>query len=410
MSIEMELEPATALRYAAQISRPRQVGSSEEQEVAQEIKAHLERSGFMVQFQPFQLSNASELFLLFEILAGLVIIISTIMTLGISQWVTFLQMGSLILLILIIGPLNNKVQWSSLNKIDGQPQTWWSSLCWKLGRCYTTKNIIATLTSSQIDRRRPHLLLVAHYDSKSQYLPLVVRIALFVILIVGSLIFAALTSISVFNEAIAPSSIAFGLLVILCGIPLLFLDYGNDSPGAIDDASGVGLVLHLAEVIAKHPQLIEKLGITVLITSAEELAVKGALAYVMENESNLRDQAEGGGLHVMNFDGIGVDGKIYLVGGSRRNAEPSGDNLFKMIRKSADELGIRVGRFTLPGALFDHIPFANEGFDALSVIGIGRLSWVVHSEKDSPEQLNVAGFDQAGRLAVRVIEKLSGIS
>jgi hypothetical protein len=290
-----------------------------------------------------------------------------------------------------------------------QPGTWWSSFCWNLGRRYETRNIIATLSGSPADLARPHLILVAHYDSKSQYLPLGVRIALFVILIVGSLIFATLTSFSLFTESLTQLSIAIGVLVILSGIPLLFLDYSNGSPGAIDDASGVGLVLHLAEVIAKHPQLIDNLGITVLITSAEELAVKGALAYVMENESNLRDQAKEGGLHVMNFDGIGVDGKIYLVGGSRRNAEPSGDNLFKMIKKSADELGIRVGRFALPGALFDHIPFANEGFDALSVIGIGRSSWVVHSEKDSPEQLNVAGFDQAGRLAVRVIEKLSGI-
>jgi Zn-dependent M28 family amino/carboxypeptidase len=231
-----------------------------------------------------------------------------------------------------------------------------------------------------------------------------------VILIAGSLIFAALTLLSFFNEIFTSISFVIGYLVILSGIPLLFLDYGNDSPGAIDDASGVGLLLHLAGVIAKHPNLSEKLGITVLITSAEELAVKGALAYVTEHGTRLHNQAEGGGLHVLNFDGIGVDGKIYLVGGSNRVAGPSGGNLFNLIKRSAEELGILVGRFILPGALFDHVPFANEGFDALSVIGIGKSSWVVHSGNDSPEKLHVDGFNQAGRLAIRVIEKFSRLA
>lgn len=311
----MEFNPAIAFEYARRISRPRQVGSSEEKKVAQEIKAHLERSGYCVNFQTFRFSNASEVFLFLEILTGMIIILSTFLTSGINQWVTLFLIGLLLLLILMIGPLNNRVQCGSLNINDDRPKTWWSSFCWNLGRRYETKNIIATLSGSSADLARPHLILVAHYDSKSQYLPLVVRIALFVILIVGSLVFAALTSFSLFTESLTPLTIPIGVLVILSGIPLLFLDYSNDSPGAIDDASGVGLVLHLADVIAKHPQLIENLGIIVLITSAEELAVKGALAYINEKKAHLRHQSEVGGLHVLNFDGIGIDGKFtWLVG------------------------------------------------------------------------------------------------
>ena len=200
-----------------------------------------------------------------------------------------------------------------------------------------------------------------------------------------------------------------GFLVIICGIPLLFLDYGNNSPGAIDDASGVGLVLHLAETIAQHPTLNGKLSITVLITSAEELAVKGALAYLKENESYLRCQAGGGGLHVLNFDGIGVDGKIYLVGGEHRRVQSQDNNLSDLVLQSGKELGIPIGMFSLPGALFDHIPFTIAGYDALSIIGIGKYTWSIHSSKDVPENLHPSGFDQAGRLAIGVIEKLSRI-
>ncbi|UCF28943.1 MAG: M28 family peptidase, partial [Chloroflexota bacterium] len=336
----MEFDPAIALEYAQRISRPRQVGSKEEKIVAQEIKAQLEGSGFRVNFQTFRFSTASEVFLFLEILSGLAIIISTLLALGINPWLTSIQSGLLVFLIIVIGPLNNKVQCGSLKCSQDQPQTWWSSVCWKLGRCYETKNIIATLPDSSTDPSLPHLYLLAHYDSKSQYLPLVVRIALFVMLIAGSLIFAGLTMLSTFNAPLTPLSLAIGILVILSGIPLLFLDYGNDSPGAIDDASGVGLVLHLAETIAKSPQINQKLGISLLITSAEELAVKGAQAYIMENESYLRSCAGGSGLNVLNFDGIGGDGKIHLVGGSKGSSISTGDNLISLLRQSAEELGI----------------------------------------------------------------------
>jgi hypothetical protein len=70
-------------------------------------------------------------------------------------------------------------------------------------------------------------------------------------------------------------------------------------------------------------------------------------------------------------------------------------------------LDLPVGRFTLPGALFDHIPFAEAGFDAISMIGIGKSTWSIHTTQDSPEKLDPCGFDQTGRMAIMVIEKLS---
>jgi len=404
----MKFDPEIALDYARRISRPRQVGTREEKMIAQEIAAQLERSGYLVNFQAFQFSTALERFLSAEILVGMALIFTTILTNGVNQWLTVLQTGLLIILILMIGPLNNHVQANSFEPEDTQPISRWSTMCWKMGTRYATKNIIAIPPNSSPRSALPHLFLVAHYDSKSQYLPLVIRIALFVILIAGSLIFAALTLSSFFNELFTSISFVIGLPVILSGIPLLFLDYGDDSPGAIDDASGVGLVLHLAEMITKQPQLNEKLGITVLITSAEELGVKGALAYIRENKLNLRQQAGESGLHILNFDGIGVDGMIYLVGGGRSSSPEPSENLNHLVQESALELEIPIGRFSLPGALFDHIPFADTGFDAISMVGIGKSTWSIHTEKDTAENLHLNGFEQAGRLAIGVIEKLSG--
>ena len=122
-------------------------------------------------FQPFQFSAALERFLVAEILVGMVIVLITILTYGVNQWLTVLLIGLLISLILLIGPLNNHVQDSSLKPEDKLPSNWWSSVCWNSGTRYETKNIIATSPISSPDSALPHLFLVAHYDSKSQYLP-----------------------------------------------------------------------------------------------------------------------------------------------------------------------------------------------------------------------------------------------
>jgi hypothetical protein len=59
--------------------------------------------------------------------------------------------------------------------------------------------------------------------------------------------------------------------------------------------------------------------------------------------------------------------------------------------------------------MFDHIPFARCGFDAVSLMAVGRASWAVHTPGDSADKLHVRGFEQAGRVAWRVIEKLAGL-
>ena len=403
----MNFNPRIALDYARHYSRPRQVGTQEEKNIAQEITGQLEQFGYCVQNQDFQFSTAFERVLSVEILLGLVLILSAVLTSGINQWFTLIPSGLLISLIVLIGPLNRKIQKKSFGpEVDARASSW-SSLIWKMGTHLQTRNIVAIPPDSLLDLNLAHLYLVAHYDSKSQYLPLVLRIALFVVLIAGSLLFSILNGLNFLVGSLTPLVFVTGILVIICGIPLLFLDYGNNSPGAIDDASGVGLVLHLAEFIAKQPALIGKLGITVLITSAEELAVKGALAYVRQNNSYLNRQAKRGGLHILNFDGIGGEGKLYMVGSDRDQAHGTGGELYRLVRQSGKELGISMGRFSLPGAMFDHVPFAEAGFDAISIIGIGKDSLSVHTANDSPVKLHERGFDQAGRLALKVIENLS---
>jgi Zn-dependent M28 family amino/carboxypeptidase len=244
-------------------------------------------------------------------------------------------------------------------------------------------------------------------------MPLAVRITLFTAAIVGSLTFAGLTLLGLAGHALVFAANVAGVVAVGAGVPLLFLGAGNASPGAIDNASGVGVVLHLAECLARRSDLFDKVRVMVLLTSAEELTLGGAFAFVRRNEDRLCRQAESGGLYILNLDGPGVDGKLYRAGEENRlasHASPASHaNLASLVRAACSELQIPLGKFSLPGAMFDHTPFARCGFDAVSLMAVGRASWAVHTPGDSADKLHVRGFEQAGRVAWRVIEKLADL-
>jgi hypothetical protein len=383
----MLFNPRIALDYAASISRPRKVGTGEDERVAQEIEERLRGWGWEVEQQSFTFSTVSEVFLKLIILASMFLVFALLI--GHARVVALLLM----LLIALFMPLQRVVQARALEQ-NGRGLKW--------GKRYTTMNLIATHPAQCA--ASPHLYLIAHYDSKSQRMSLVVRITLFMLAIIAGLILVVLTLLEVSTVFYLP----IGLLALAAAAPLLFLEIGNTSPGAIDNASSVGLVLHLAEILAQRTDWQDKLQIMILIPSAEEMTLMGSVAYVTVHEAQLREQAEHGGLLVLNFDGIGVDGDLYFVGGSHQRQKDDRINLLMQVQDACAELHLPLKRFGFVGALFDHIPFAQRGFDAISLITVGRASRSVHTPADSIDQLHARGFDQAGRVALHVIERLIG--
>jgi hypothetical protein len=398
--------PETALSYARAISRPRMVGTAGEEITRQKISRRLEQIGLQVSCQPFRFSTAMGEFLALEILTSQLLILASIGVSRLEPRLVIFLVIPLVMLILAIRPLNRSVQMHSFPPKPGEPFSLWSKICWNLGARYATENIVGTYPGASGKPGLPGLYLVAHYDSKSQRIPLVIRIALFAIGIGGSLVFAGLIVLGIFIPVLTTISYGVAGVALLSSIPLLFLDAGNISPGAIDDASGVGVVLHLAEVLASQPEIHNRLNVTVLVTSAEELGTVGALAYVLENQSELRRQSVTGGLHVLNFDGPGVLGSLYLAAPVKKSHPSVRISLEDLVKEACEELGYRIGRFGLPGALFDHLPFADLGFDTASLIAIGKSTWFVHSAQDSADKLDQRGFEQAGMVGLLVMERL----
>ena len=231
-------------------------------------------------------------------------------------------------------------------------------------------------------------------DSKSQALPLAARMGLVGLASLAALTFATLSVLRVWAPWLTSAAAVAGLLALLTGVPLFFLlmaGSGNTSPGAIDNASGAGLVLHLAECLCAEPPT---RAVTVLITGAEELGLLGSTAYVQ----NAAPEALRGAT-VLNFDGIGTAGRLAMVGGR-------GGELEQAVRAACRDQHILLGRLPLVGAQFDHLPFTAAGVDALSLVSVGRAALRVHTPQDDTSQLAVEGFRQAGQVALRVIKSL----
>jgi len=384
----MDFNPEIALRYARALSRPRRVGSGEDERVADEISAMLEGFGYRVERQPFTFSNFVNIAITLELGLSLSLIALGLRIDRFASWAALILLTTFVL----FSRLNRLAEAASIKTSDVFFKT---SEVW---RRYRTANIVAHRPNLSADL--PRLYLVAHYDSKSQRLPIVVRVLLFVIFITFSLSFVVWALVSIFMPIPQWPLTLSGLIALFAGFPLLLftIEAGNESAGAIDNASGMGLVLHLAQCLARR----DDIRLTILITSAEEWAALGAAAYVRKHESDLRWQADTGKLCLLNFDGVGVDGDLYY---SDSHVQFPGA-LLDLVQEACAELNLPLKKLSLVGALFDHLPFAQRGFDAISLITIGKATLAVHTAGDTADKLHVRGFEQAGRVALRVVEKL----
>jgi hypothetical protein len=389
-----EFRPEAALTYAQAIARPRRVGTAAEAEVRRVLTNQLERLGYSVSAESFVFSTTVNVVILLALAASLLLIGTAIGVHAFADWAPAIPVAVLLAL------FANFNRWLHAAEVSALTP---HSLGFRLGKAYSGQNLHASLPGASTDPDTPHILLVAHYDSKSQRLPILARLALSVAYIGGITVFAVVTLISLLFPGVwAINEIVAGI-TLLAGLPLLAMDWADGSPGAVDNASGVGLVLHLADWLAARPDLARRLRWTILLTTAEELALMGSAAFARRHLRELRRQAAHGGLYILNIDGIGVDGTLYLD--TREQTQTS--RLTRWIEQAAQGQAIDLWRFNLVGVLFDHMPFARRGLDAATLTAIGPATWTVHTPRDTVEQLDVRGFEQAARVAMKVIELIA---
>ena len=272
-----------------------------------------------------------------------------------------------------------------------------------VGRKHRSENIVATNGAKQ-DDDTPAFLFVAHYDSKSQVLPIAVRMVAYGIAIFGLIALTIVMLVKIIVLIWLPNYIVWSIAGItsFCLLLLQINLTENRSPGGFDNASGVGVMLEVARVVMARD---EKKSVTFLATGAEEYGMCGALRYIQAHA----DEYDRENTYVINLDGLGVGNGVNLV--TRYGIPPirTTRTLGNLFRTSSEALGIRVSERYLPiGVGLDSIPIASRGFETVTLTarGVGSVALKVHSKQDRTELLNAESLQQVGELIVDVIERV----
>jgi hypothetical protein len=253
---------------------------------------------------------------------------------------------------------------------------------------------------------RPRVWLVAHLDSKSQTIPMLLRV---LSVVAFAVLFAALlvTLLVLFLPSIGIEiglqhqsmhelkhvALALCMAAAASLLPLMLCFIGNRSPGALDNASGVAAVMLAAELVPPHMDL------AVLITSGEELGLAGARAFLESQPSGV----------AVNCDTIDDAGKfIFMTTGERSKRLEA--KIARAVERSAsaENAGNPDIRRMIPGILADNIAFTDAGWESFTVSrgNLGTLARV-HTSRDRVEAVEGAGVAHAARLLAALVEELS---
>jgi Peptidase family M28 len=232
-------------------------------------------------------------------------------------------------------------------------------------------------------RARITLWLAAHYDSKGQPLSMMLRIGAVVLAVLG---LAGLVGIALVRLVGEPWSRVTEMLLaapaLIGGLLLLGNRVTNDSPGALDNASGLATVCAILDLLPVDA------AVGVLFPDAEEYGLLGAKA-LMRDRANLFE-----GAAVLNFDGIDDRGSAICF------VHRPGSTVAAI----AAALGARCRRF-LP-VVVDGLAFGRVARECATIMrGDWRTASIVHTPLDVAERLPLEG---SGAVAAGVAQALSG--
>ena len=381
-----EFDGIQALHYAERIAFPRKTGSDGHVRAAEKIIGQLHDLGCKIEEENFSILLPPWVWF-----NGFPFI--SIILLG-GTWFAFKHIP---LLAFILAA-------ASLLWIVGWDRFWTHFGGWIVSknssRGIRSKNILATFPG--LEEKRP-LYFVTHYDSKSQYLNLFARAGC---LLLGSLsagIFSLWVLIGVFRVWVGGTSMAFpvwiqGCFFLTVGLNALFIFIrnGNDSDGAVDNASGVGVLLEVAKTLREISP--KNIAPVFLFTDAEEFGLLGSLMFQrMHGTDMVKNQ-----VLVINVDSVGARGKMRACAVGRE-----GNKWLTEVLMFAREKGFYLRKIPfLKGIMMDHLPFGHVGIPALSLTSVSGEGWHLHTQRDRFSLLDDRGLEEMGKFLLATVQWL----
>lgn len=243
-------------------------------------------------------------------------------------------------------------------------------------------NLVATRGSAA-----PSVWLVAHLDSKSQPIPSAARVI--GVAVLAAIVVLALVAVALTVAGDAPRALWWLVLAGGAGgaLPVIASGVGDNSDGAVDNASGVAAVLRAATLLPPGAN------VGVLFPSAEELGLAGARAFARGRAPAI----------ALNCDGVDDSGALVIM----HNGAPPG-RLISALSKAGAENTVAPRARRMPfGLLTDSTAFHDAGWLAVTV-SYGSLATLrrVHTRRDSLDQLRGTSIERVAAILAKTAETL----
>ena len=274
----------------------------------------------------------------------------------------------------------------------------------EVGHQHSARNI--WIDFDPTSETKQNIVFLAHYDSISHALSPLIEGAGYFLGFIGGVIFSVhcifyLFPIIFFKQPAPPTiQLFWGFIIAILTLIELFNKKGNNSDGALDNASAVAQCYHLAHEISKNP--LKNTRIILVATGAEEWGDYGAYYFVKENPFDLSPKNS----RFVIVDSIGIPEKssiIHGIGLPMRHWSIKLENIAKkMIKEFKPPLKMR----SLPPLLqiaSDHIPVDKAGYE---FIWFASDSFVIHSLKDNIKVLDEVNFIQICEFIEKYVREL----
>jgi hypothetical protein len=258
-----------------------------------------------------------------------------------------------------------------------------------------SQNVIGRLNKGKV-------VIIAHYDS-AKYSPIFHPIfsknfRLFFLIVSLSIFLLPFFYILSFSSLSFPFLISF----LPCGIlffstvALLYHEIGGKPvSGANDNASGVAVLLELAEILSKERERDER-DVWFLATGAEEIGLCGIVSFLRKYGKELKDS------YFINLDNVGGGKLIYTT---------EEGMLFRMrtsrfLVEKAKNLGIHGKPFRAMST--DCTAVLARGYSGMTMIGIqdGTIpDW--HRITDVAENVKEENLRLAAKIIVEIVEQIN---
>jgi len=284
-----------------------------------------------------------------------------------------------------------------------------------IGKFISSSNVYIKLNSNNnANKSKGNILISAHLDSKSQTFKTIWRVIFFSIWEFGIIIFVFLITsflidlyFNLFKTILIYLEISLiitSAIIVISILMILLIKTENESPGAIDNATGMSLVFELSSYFKMKP--LNNFNIWFCQFSAEEIGTMGSRVFIDKYVDDFKQKE----LYQINFDMVSCKNhkkKVEFIksyGIIRR--KKTSDLLVSFIKDIGKENEIQIeGHTLLSGAHTDSVPFQLNDFTSINFATPSAAEYS-HSREDTIDKVEPKVLYNTLILVINLICKL----